>query len=55
MTRNEAFKIVVDICTNCDNIKPAFELARLFNITLTDIWEDEEIIGIAIDDEVIYY
>lgn len=35
----------------------AFELARKFNICITEIWNDDdtEIIGLAVEDNVIYF
>ena len=53
--KKEILKKISDIISNEDDIKEAVELAQKYNITLTEIWTDDEIIGLMIEDETIYF
>ena len=55
MSEQEARKLIIEIIKCEDVICAADILAREYAITLTEVWEDGEIIGIAVDDEVIYF
>lgn len=57
MTRTEAIKKVVEIISTQDIIREAEEIAYQNGIVLTEIWSDdeEEIIGMMVEDEVIYF
>lgn len=49
--------MIKKICELLENdfTEKAFKLARENNITLEEIWEDDEIIGIAVEDEIVYF
>ena len=55
MDRREVVKRIIDIIITEDVITEAEELAYQNDITLSEIWEDDDIIGMAVDDEVIYF
>lgn len=57
MTRTEAIKKVVEIISTQDSIREAEEIAYRNDITLTEVWDeaDDEIIGMMVEDEVIYF
>lgn len=57
MTRTEAIKKVVEIISTQDIIREAEEIAYQNRIVLTEVWSDdeEEIIGMMVEDEVIYF
>ena len=57
MTRTEAIKKVVEIISTQDSIREAEESAYRNDITLTEVWDeaDDEIIGMMVEDEVIYF
>lgn len=57
MTRGEAINKIVKIISTQDSIREAEEIAYRSGITLTEVWSDdeEEIIGMAVEDEVIYF
>ena len=57
MTREEAIKRITNIVENEDDITGAFELACTYGVEMCEIWSDdeEEIIGMMVEDEVIYY
>lgn len=57
MTRTEAIKKVVEIISTQDIIREAEEIAYQNGIVLTEVWSDdeEEIIGMMVEDEVIYF
>lgn len=54
-TREKAYKKIVNIITNDEVIDEAIELARFYNIVLTEIWEEDEIVGMMVEDEPIYF
>lgn len=55
MTREAAIKNVIELLELDDT--EAFELAYRFDIVLTEIWndEDEEIIGMMVEDTTLYF
>lgn len=57
MTRTEAMKKIVEITSTQDIIREAEELAYQNDIVLTEVWSDdgEEIIGMMVEDETIYF
>lgn len=57
MTRAEVIKKIVEIISTQDDISEAEELAYQNDITLTEVWSDdeEEIIGMMVEDETIYF
>ncbi len=55
MTQKEVMKKLFNIISNEDDIREAEELAYQNNIALTEVREGNEIIGIAIEDEVVYF
>lgn len=57
MNRKEAIKRIINMIEHEDNIKEAFELAYSYSIEMAEIWSDdeEEIIGMMVEDDVIYY
>ena len=60
MTKKKtAIKQVIELLESNDvvNENKAFEIAHEFDIVLTEIWddEDEEIIGMMVEDETIYF
>lgn len=57
MTRAEAIKKVIEIISTQDSIGEAEEIAYQNDITITEVWDetDDEIIGMAVEDEVIYF
>ena len=40
---------------DADNAKLAYELAYANGVVLTEIWSEDEIIGMMVDDITIYY
>lgn len=59
MTKETAIKQIIKLLESNDTAKEneAFELAYKFNIVLTEIWddEDEEIIGMMVEDTTLYF
>ena len=57
MAREEAIKKIVEIISTQDCIKEAEEIAYQNDIVLTEVWSDDEekIIGMMVEDEVIYF
>lgn len=55
MTREEAYSKIYNIIANEDIIDEAVSLAREYNIILEEIWEDDEIVGMMVEDEPIYF
>lgn len=57
MKRAEVIKKIVEIIITQDDISEAEELAYQNAITLTEVWTDdeEEIIGMMVEDETIYF
>lgn len=57
MTRTEVMKKIVEIISTQDVIREAEELAYQNDIVLTEVWSDdgEEIIGMMVEDETIYF
>lgn len=59
MTKEAVIKQVIELLESNDTEKEneAFELAYKFDIALTEIWddEDEEIIGIMVEDTTLYF
>ena len=55
MKRSEVIKKVVEIISTQDDISEAEELAYQNNIILTEVWKDNEIIGMMVEDETIYF
>lgn len=55
MKRSEVINKVVEIISTQDDISEAEELARQNDITLTEVWEDDEIKGMMVEDDTIYF
>lgn len=59
MTKEAVIKQVIELLESNDTEKEneAFELAYKFDIALTEIWddEDEEIIGMMVEDTTLYF
>ena len=59
MTKQNAMKKVIELLQSNDVTKEheAFEIAYKFDITLTEIWDDkdDEIIGMMVEDETLYF
>lgn len=59
MTKKTAIKQVIEMLesNNTTKEKEAYEIAYKFDIVITEIWDDndDEIIGLLVDDEVIYF
>lgn len=55
MKRAEVIKKVVEIISTQDDIREAEELARQNDITLTELWENDEIVGMMVEDDTIYF
>lgn len=57
MTREEAIKKIIEIISTQDSIREAEEIAYQNDIVLTEVWSesDGEIIGMMVEDEVIYF
>lgn len=57
MKRTEVIKKIVEIISTQDDISEAEELAYQNDITLTEIWDDtdDEIIGMMVEDETVYF
>lgn len=55
MKRSEVIKRVVEIISTQDDISEAEEIAYKNNIALTEVWSDDEIIGMMVEDETIYF
>lgn len=57
MTRQEAIKKIIHILETEEESKEAFRLAYDYNVELEEIWSDdgEEIIGMCVEDEYIYF
>ena len=55
MTRAAAIKKVVEIISTQDDISEAEEIAYKNDITLIEVWSDDEIIGMMVEDETIYF
>lgn len=56
-TNAEAIKKIIELINTQDDIREAEEIAYKNGITLTEIWADdgEEIIGMMVEDETIYF
>lgn len=59
MTRETALRRIIELLEDeqVDNTDEVFKIASEFDICLTEIWdnEDDNIIGMAVEDIVIYY
>lgn len=57
MAREEAIKKIIEIISTQDSIREAEEIAYQNDIVLTEVWSesDDEIIGMMVEDEVIYF
>lgn len=55
MKKTEVIKKIVEIISTQDDISEAEEIAYKNNITLTEVWSDDEIIGMMVEDETIYF
>lgn len=55
MKRSEVINKVVEIISTQDDISEAEELARQNDITLAEVWENDEIIGMMVEDDTIYF
>lgn len=57
MAREEAIKKIIEIISTQDSIREAEEIAYQNDIVLTEVWSesDGEIIGMMVEDEVIYF
>lgn len=57
MAREEAIKKIIEIISTQDSIREAEEIAYQNDIVLTEVWSesDGEIIGMIVEDEVIYF
>lgn len=57
MTNTETIKKIIELINTQDDIREAEEIAYKNSITLTEIWSDdgEEIIGMMVEDETIYF
>ena len=57
MKRVEAIKKIIEIISTQDNIREAREIAWQNNIALTELWsdDDQEIIGMMVEDDTIYF
>lgn len=52
--KKNVVKEIIDLF-EYDRAREAFEVARKYDICITEIWEDDEIIGMSVEDEVIYF
>lgn len=59
MTKETAIEKVIELLESNDTAKEneAFEIAYEYDIVLTEVWddEDEEIIGMMVEDTTIYF
>lgn len=57
MERSEALRKIIEIISTQDNIKEAEEIAYQNDIELCEVWDEDEdeIIGLSVEDEVIYF
>lgn len=53
MNREDAIRVIIDDIITCDHID--YDLALRHNIEICEIWEDGNIIGLGVEDEVIYF
>ena len=56
MKRSEVIKKIIEIISTQDDIREAWDLACENDIFVSEVWNenDEEIIGYAIEDDIIY-
>ena len=38
-----------------DRADEAYALARIYNIEVAEIWEGDEIIGLQVEDDIVYF
>ena len=57
MTKREAIKQVIDMLESNNTVKEkeAYEIAYKYDIVISEIWNDEDIIGLTVEDDVIYF
>ena len=52
MSRADVIKVIINDIINCDHVD--YDLALRHDIEISEIWENDEIIGLAVEDDVIY-
>lgn len=57
MTKREAIKQVIDMLESNNTVKEkeVYEIAYKYDIVISEIWNDEDIIGLTVEDDVIYF
>lgn len=57
MTKKEAIKQVIEMLESNNAIKEkeAYEIAYKYDIVISELWDDDDIIGLTVEDDVIYF
>lgn len=55
MNSEEARRLIIECLESDAPVYIAEDLARVYDVVLTEVWENDEIIGMMVDDITIYY